>query len=98
MKRGRAGRREMATGRRVAAASVRARGDQDLLEGLELLEALATADGDRMQRILGDDDRHPGLRIETNVDAVQEGPAPSKDDALLHDVRRQLRRRLVQRH
>ena len=42
-------------------ATARCVGDQDLLEGLELLEALADPIGDRVQRVLGDDDRHAGL-------------------------------------
>ena len=36
-------------------------GDEDLLEGLELLHAPARADGHGVQRVVGDVDRHRGL-------------------------------------
>src|SRR5664279_2945985 len=59
--RGRRDRRGIATGELPADRSAGRRGDEDLLEGVELLEALPAADGDAVQWIAGHHDRHPGL-------------------------------------
>src|SRR5208283_3524761 len=47
--------------RRGIGRSARRRGDEDLLEGLELLEALPTAYGDAVEGIAGHHDGHTGL-------------------------------------
>src|ERR1700722_3551675 len=89
--RGRRDRRALATGDVPSGCSAGRGGDEDLLEGLELLEALATADGDAVEEIAGHHDGHARLLGEPAVQAVQKGAATGEDDALLHDVGGQLR-------
>src|SRR5580704_16879043 len=96
--RGRRERRDFATGDETSGRSASRRGDEYLLEGLELLEALPTAYGHAVQRIAGDDDRHPRLLGEATVEPVQQGAPSGQHDALLHDVRRQLGRRPGEGH
>src|SRR5487761_1767520 len=72
-------------------------GDQDALEGLELLQALPTADGDAVQRIACHHDRHAGLVLQPRLEAVEQRAATGQHDALLHDVGRQLGRRAIER-
>src|SRR4029079_12440626 len=71
--------------------------DQDLLEPLELLHALAGAHGDAREGVLGDVHGHPGLVTETFVEPAEEGTAAGQDDAAVHDVAGQLARGLVER-
>src|SRR5450631_2326772 len=89
--RGRRERRGVATGDESSGRSASRRGDEDLLEGLELLEALPTSYGYTVQRIAGHHDGHARLLGEAAVQPMQEGPASGEDDALLHDVGSQLR-------
>src|SRR6202790_4467962 len=96
--RGRRERRGGATGAEPSGRSARRRGDEDLLEGLELLEALPTAYGDAVEGVAGHHDRHAGLLREPAVEAVQQGAATGQDDALFHDVGGQFRWRAVQGH
>src|ERR1700730_14222203 len=53
--------RDFATGDGSPCRSASRRGDEDLLEGLELLEALPTAYGDAVEGVAGHHDRHPRL-------------------------------------
>src|ERR1700722_8344264 len=62
------------------------RGDENLLESLEFLEALATSNCDAIERIASDDDRHPRLVLQPRVEPVQKRAAAGQHDALLHDV------------
>src|SRR6478609_1942201 len=71
-------------------------GDQ-VLEG-GFLEVLPRAEHDRVERVLGDRDRHPCLGLEPAVETVEQRTAPRDHDALLHDVSGELGRRLVQCH
>ena len=48
------------------------------------------------KRHVGDVDRHPGLVPEPLVEPTEQGAAPGEHDAAVHDVARQLRRRLVE--
>src|SRR5664280_1408050 len=96
--RGRRERRGDATSTEPSGRSASRGGDQDLLEGLELLETLPASDGHAVQRITGHHDGHAGLLGEPTVQPVQEGAAPGQHDALLHDVGGQLRRGPVQGH
>src|SRR5205085_10558032 len=64
---------------------------------LELLEAAAGADGDARERRLGEVRRHVRLLAQALVEPLQERPTAGEDDAAIHDVRRELGRRLVQR-
>src|SRR5215216_5671068 len=67
------------------------------VDRLELLEAAARADRDARERALGEMDRHLRLVAEALVEAVQERAAAGEHDPAVHDVRRELRRRLVER-
>src|SRR5437867_13360567 len=69
-----------------------ARAHQDALQDLELLEALPRAEHHRLERRVGDADRHPGLVAEPLVQTTQERTATREDDAAIHDVRREFRR------
>src|SRR5688572_8279168 len=55
---------------------------QHVLQDVEFLQRLATADGDAVQRVLGDVDRHAGLVLEESVEAVQQRTATGEHDAL----------------
>src|SRR5215469_8240972 len=90
----RRGRRLLATtvlrGARDGRPSPGGRGDEDLLQRLELLEALATADGHAVEGVAGNHDGHARFVLEPGVETVQQGAAPGEHDALFHDVGGQL--------
>src|SRR5206468_8469690 len=67
-----------------------ARAHQDALEDLELFEALPRAEHHRLQRRVGDPDRHPGLVTEPLVQPAEERAAAGEHDAAIHDVRGEL--------
>src|SRR3954470_23277209 len=71
-------------------------GDQDLLKGLELLDALAGAHRHRVKRVVGDVNRHPGLVLQPPVETAKQSAAAGEHDAAIHDVTGQLRGRLVE--
>src|SRR5918996_5180514 len=73
-----------------------ARGDQDPLHRLELLEAPARSEHHAVQRILGYAHRHAGLMPQPLVEAAEHGAAPGQEDALVHQVGGELRRAPVQ--
>src|SRR5690349_10314873 len=87
-------RRERAT---KTAGSVVRGGEQHALQGLELLQRLARADGHGVERVGRDHDRHAGLVVEAGLEAVEQRAAAGQGDALLHDVGGELRRGLVER-
>src|SRR5438309_11158484 len=64
---------------------------------LELLEAPAGADRDAREWRLREMDRHLRLVAQPLVEVREERAAAGEDDPAVHDVRRQLRRRLVER-
>src|SRR5271165_4526347 len=88
-------RREVAT---ATGRSAVGRGDEDLLQRFELLKAHPAAERDAVEWVRGDDDRHVRLGLEAVVEPVQQGSAARQHDALLHDVRGELRRRPVEGH
>src|SRR5689334_4695550 len=67
------------------------------VDDLELLEAAAGADRHAGQRALRKVHRHVRLVTEALVEPVQERAAAGQDDAAVHDVRTELRGRLVER-
>jgi hypothetical protein len=71
-------------------------GDQHLLQGVELLHALARTEHDAVKRPVGDDDRHAGLVPQSLVESAQQRTAAGQDDPAVHDVAGQLRRRAIQ--
>src|SRR4051794_28629846 len=75
-------------------AMVRAVG---LVDGLELLEAAATADRDARQRGLGAVGGHLRLLAEALVEALKEATAAGEHDAAIHDVGGRRGRRAAQR-
>src|SRR2546430_17409959 len=82
----------------LAAAVARAgAGPVRAMDRLELLQAPAGADGHARQRALREMDRHLGLVPESLVEAGQQRASPGEDDPAVHDVRRELGRRLVER-
>ena len=70
--------------------------EENVLEGVELFERHARTERHGVQRIVGDDDGHAGLVFETGIEAMEISATAGQDDALLHDVGRQLGRRLVE--
>src|SRR5215469_5031795 len=64
------------------------------VDGLELLKAPARADSDARERALREVDGHLGLVTQALVEPREERAAPGEDDPAVHDVRRELRRRL----
>src|SRR5438874_13510847 len=70
--------------------------DQHLLQRLELLDALAGAHCDRVERVVGDENRHAGLMFQPLVQAAQQRTTPGEHDAAIHDVAGALRRALVE--
>src|SRR3954471_4364354 len=68
-----------------------------LMDGLELLEAAAAADRDAGQRRLGAVGGHLGLLAQALVEALQQAAAAGEHDPAVHDVRRELGRRAVER-
>src|SRR3954468_6884819 len=67
-------------------------GDEDLLQRLELLDALARTHGHRVERVVGDVDRHAGLVLQALVESTEQRAATGEDDAAVHDISGQLRR------
>src|SRR5258708_23743875 len=72
-------------------------GYKHLPQSVEVLHALARTERDRVERFVGDMDRHPGVLAQPLVQAAQEGAAASQSDAAVHHVARELRRALVER-
>ena len=64
---------------------------------VELLERLARAERDALERRVGHPRRHPRLGLEPVLEPAQQRAAAGEQDALLRDVGRQLRRRLLER-
>ena len=64
---------------------------------VELLERLAGAERDALERRIGHAHGHPGLGLEPVVEAAQQRAAARQQDALLGDVGRQLGRGLLER-
>ena len=62
----------------------------------ELVEQRASAVSDTGERIVTNRDREVSLLVEQPIQAPQERSAPGEDDALVHNVRGQLGRRLLQ--
>src|SRR4051812_36301292 len=71
-------------------------GDQRLLEEVEVLQRQARAEGDAVQRVLGDVARHPGHLGEQPIDVAEQGAAPGHHHPLVDDVRAELGRRLLE--
>ena len=67
------------------------------MDRLELLEAAPGADGDAGERALGEVHGHLRLVPQPLVEALQQRAAAGEHDAAVHDVRGELRRRLVER-
>src|SRR6478609_280666 len=63
------------TGLLPPSRSVPRLGDQDLLECLELLDALARPERDGVERVVGDVDRHPGLVAQSLVEPLEQRAA-----------------------
>src|SRR5207244_10696971 len=74
-------------------------GDQDPIEARvsKLLQDDPGAAGDTGERIVSDVDGHLGRLRHAPIQADQQGPSAGEDDALVHDVGDQLRRRLLDR-
>src|SRR5690348_16169828 len=72
-------------------------GPRAAVDRLELLEAPAGADRDARERALGEMHGHLRLVAQALVEAGEERAAACEDDAAVHDVRRELGRRLVER-
>src|SRR5271157_422077 len=89
-------RRDRATQRKPVDTSARGGGYQHPLQRFELFQALSAAHGHAIERVARHDDRHPGLVLEARLEAMKQGASARQHDALLHDVRSQLRRRPVQ--
>src|SRR5205823_9061120 len=81
----------------VAVAAVAGAGLVAAVDGLELLEAPARAHRDARERALGEVHRHLGLVAKALVEPRQERAAAGEHDPAVHDVSRELRRRLVER-
>src|ERR1700677_2502025 len=90
-------RRDRGTLGKPVVRSASGSGDQHPLQRFELFQALTTTDGNAVQGVPGHDDRHPRLMLQTRFQPVEERSPTGQHDALLHDVRRQFRRRPVQR-
>ncbi len=67
------------------------------MDRVELFEAAARPDGDAGERRLGEMNRHVRLVPEALVEPLQQRAAAGEHDAAVHDVRRELRRGLVER-
>src|SRR5713101_4950384 len=70
---------------------------QHLLEGIEVLNAFARAEHDRLQRIFGQMDRHPCLFAQPLIEAAQQSTTAGERDTAVHDVAGKLGRALVER-
>src|SRR5438067_4996394 len=70
---------------------------QHLLEGVEVLNALARAEHDRFQRIVGQVDRNPCFFAQPLIEAAQQRTAAGQGDTAVHDVAGKLGRALVER-
>src|SRR5436190_10605109 len=79
------------------ARSVLGAGAEDLLEHVEVLQALPRAEHHRVERTPRPVDRHSRLGLDDVLEPDELRAATSDDDALLHDVRRELRWCLVER-
>jgi serine/threonine protein kinase len=71
--------------------------DEDRLELLEVLENDADPVDDRVQRVLGDEDRQLTLFAQQRVEVADAGATAAQHDAAVDDVGRQLRRGLLER-
>src|SRR5215210_4849737 len=69
---------------------------EHLAERLEVLDALAGAEHDRVERIVDKMDRHTGLLAHPRVEALEQGTAAGQRDSAVHDVAGQFRRALVE--
>src|SRR3954454_1532831 len=81
----------------LAPAAVAVSSFRRTVDDLELLEAPPRPDRDAGERRLGELYGHLGLLAQPVLEPVEERPAAGEDDAAVHDVRRELGRRLVQR-
>ena len=88
-----------AHGRATLAAAVASAGAGAVraVDRLELLEAAPGADRHTRERALGEVDGHLRLVAQALVEPRQERAAAGEDDAAVHDVGGELRRRLVER-
>jgi hypothetical protein len=78
-------------------ASVLVGVNEDLVEVLGSLEDAAGATHDTGERIVGDTDREVRHLAHQEIEAAQQRTASGEEDAAIHDVRRQLGRRLLER-
>src|SRR3954468_1076082 len=78
----------------VAVAVAAVAGLVRAVDRLELLQAPAGTDGDAGERALGQVDRHLRLVAQALVEAVEQRTAAGEHDAAVHDVGRELGRRL----
>ena len=67
-------------------------GDEDLLQCLELFDTLARSDSDRVERVVGDQDRHARLVLETLIKTLEQRATTGEHDATVHDVAGELGR------
>src|SRR4051794_28122989 len=65
--------------------------DQYLLQRLELLDTLAGAHRDRVERVVRDEDRHARLVLQSFVETAQQRTTTGEHDAAVHHVTRQFR-------
>ena len=79
-----------------AGAATGASVDGDLPEQVDVREHRAGPERDRVERQLGDRDREAGLLAQAPVEVLQERAAAREDDPLVHDVGRELGRRLLE--
>ena len=71
--------------------------DCDFFEEAEFVQAAAGADGDSGQRVFGQHDGKTGRFSQQDVHVLEARAAADQDDALVDDIRRQFRRRMLQR-
>ena len=64
----------------------------DLAEDVQRLQRLARAHHHRRERILGEEDRKPGLLAEQGVEVLEQRATAGEDDAPVGDVAGQLGR------
>ncbi|MNE90820.1 hypothetical protein D3C80_1883680 [compost metagenome] len=65
---------------------------------MNVIQRLACADNDTIQRILGNNDRHPCFTGKQLVQVAQQCAATGQHNAPVHDVGCQLRRTFLKRH
>src|SRR5436189_1280555 len=80
------------------ARSVLGAGAEDLLEHVEVLQALPRAEHHRVERTSRPVDRHTRLGLDDVLESDELCTATGDDDALLHDVGGELGWRLVECH